>query len=257
MRILVLANNWVGWQVLRWLKEQGEQIVGLAVHPPEKQKYGDEILSCAQMPTERVLDGSQLHRAELLKMIREVRPDIGVSAFFGYILRSEFLAMFPQGVINLHPAYLPYNRGAYPNVWSIVDGTPAGVTLHYIDAGVDTGDLISQQRIEIEPVDTGATLYQKLENACVSLFKDTWPLIHSGQVLSAPQPSGEGTRHRARDIEQIDLIDLEGTYTGRELIDVIRSRTFPPHRGAYIVHEGRKVYLRLQLLDEDQLRKEA
>jgi len=58
-------------------------------------------------------------------------------------------------------------------------------------------------------------------------------------------------------VEQIDHIDLDRTYKARDLIDVIRALTFPPHRGAYIVHNGRKVYLRLQLLDEDQLEKEA
>ena len=127
------------------------------------------------------------------------------------------------------------------------------MTLHYIDAGVDTGDLIAQQEIPIEPVDTGATLYHKLERACVALFKETWPLIRSSQALRVPQRSGEGTFHLTQDIEQIDHIDLNRTYTGRELIDIIRARTFPPYRGAYFVHEGCKVYLRLQLLYEDQL----
>jgi methionyl-tRNA formyltransferase len=253
MRILFLGNNWVGWQVVRWLKEQNEQIVGLVVHPPHKRKYGDDIIRCAQVSPECIFDGSQLRLPQVLQAIEALRPDIGLSVLFGYILAPEFLNMFPYGVVNLHPAYLPYNRGKYPNVWSIVERTPAGVTLHYIDAGVDTGDIIAQRQVPIEPVDTGETLYRKLDQACIELFKDTWPLIRSGHAPRIRQCSDKATYHRTRDVERIDHIDLDRQYTARELIDIIRSRTFPPYPGAYFIHEGRKVYLRLQLLYEEEL----
>ncbi len=253
MRILFLGNNWVGWQVIQWLQEQNEQIVGLVVHPPEKRKYGDEIIHSAQVGPEYIFNGSRLRRPEVLEAIRALRPDIGLSVLFDYILRPEFLSLFPSGVINLHPAYLPYNRGQYPNVWSIIEGTPAGVTLHYVDTGVDTGDIIAQQQVTVEPVDTGETLYRKLERACVDLFKETWLLIRSGREPRISQDKLEGTYHRTQDVMQIDRIDLDRTYTARELIDVIRARTFPPYPGAYFIHQGRKVYLRLQLLYEEQL----
>ena len=127
------------------------------------------------------------------------------------------------------------------------------MTLHYIDAGVDTGDIVARRQVPIEPVDTGATLYRKLERMCVDLFKETWPLIRSGRVPRIPQDRQEGTYNRTRDVERIDHIDLDHTYTARELIDVIRARTFPSYPGAYFIHQGRKVYLRLQLLYEEQL----
>ena len=253
MRILLLGNNWVAWQVVHWLREQNEEIVGLVVHPSHKRKCGDEIIRSAQVSSAHIFDGSHLRQPEVLDAIEALRPDIGLSVLFDYILRSEFLDLFPAGVVNLHPAYLPYNRGQYPNVWSIVERTPAGVTLHYIDAGVDTGDIIAQRRVPIEPVDTGETLYRKLEQACVELFKETWPLIRTGQAPRIQQDKREGTYHRTQDVERIDHIDLVRTYTARELIDVIRARTFPPYPGAYFVHQGRKVYLRLQLLYEEQL----
>lgn len=251
MRILILGNNWVAWQVVRWLRDQSEQIVGLVVHPPNKRKYGNEIISSARVDPRYVFDGSLLRQPEVLQKIKELQPDIGLSVYFGYILRSEFLNIFPMGVINLHPAYLPYNRGAYPNVWSIVEGTPAGVTLHYVDEGVDTGDIIAQRKLPIEPFDTGETLYRKLEHACLELFKDIWPLIRDGKAPRIPQSKDQGTYHRVKDVERIDQTDLNRTYTARELIDIIRARTFPPHLGAYFIHNGRKIYLRLQLLPED------
>ncbi len=253
MRILFLGNNWVGWQAVHWLREQDEQIVGLVAHPPHERKYGDEIIHSAQVGPEYIFDGSQVRQPQVLEAIKALQPDIALSVLFGYILRPEFLDLFPVGVVNLHPAYLPYNRGANPNIWSIVERTPAGVTLHYIDAGVDTGDIIARQQVPIELVDTGETLYRKLERACVELFKKTWPLIRSGRAPRIAQGKPEGTFHRTRDVERIDHIDPEGTYTARELIDVIRARTFPPYSGAYLMDQGRRVYLRLHLLYEEQL----
>jgi methionyl-tRNA formyltransferase len=253
MRILFLGNNWVGWQVVKWLKEQNEQIVGLVIHPPEKQKYGDEIVKNAHVDLAHIFDGSQLCQRETLEAIKALQPDIGLSILFGHILKQEFLDLFPDGVVNLHPAYLPYNRGQYPNVWSIIEETPAGATLHYIDPGIDTGDIIARLQVPIEPVDTGETLYRKLEQACVDLFKETWPAIRFGQTPRISQSEDEGTYHRTKDVKKVDCIDLDREYTARELIDIIRARTFPPYPGACFVYQGRKVYLRLQLLYEEQL----
>ena len=157
----------------------------------------------------------------------------------------------PAGCVNCHPALLPYNRGQYPNVWSIIENTPAGVTLHYIDCGIDTGDIIAQKEVLIEPIDTGESLYKKLEKTCVNLFKDTWFMIRSRQAPRIPQLSNEGTYHRTSDVELIDKIELDCKYTARELINILRARTFPPYKGAYFLHNGRKVYLQLKLFNED------
>jgi len=252
MRILFLGNNWVGWQVVKWLKRQGEQIVGLVIHPPEESKYADQIVKTAQVELAHVFDGSQLRERDTLEAIRALRPDIGLSILFGYIVKPEFLDVFPSGVVNLHPAYLPYNRGAFPNVWSIVEGTPAGVTMHYVDTGVDTGDIIAQRRVSVEPVDTGETLYRKLEEASVDLFKRTWPLVRSGDDAPVSQGEQAGTYHRTEDVQDIDHIDLDKEYEARELINIIRARTFPPYSGAYFTHKGRRVHLRLELFYEKQ-----
>jgi len=238
------------------LKERGDEIVGLVIHPPSRRKYGEEILGSLGLPPERIFDGSRLQRPEITQAIGVSRADIGLSVLFGYILRPEFTAVFPKGVVNLHPSYLPYNRGVHPNVWSIVEGTPAGATLHYIDEGVDTGDIIAQRQMSVEPVDTGETLYRKLERLCVELFQDTWPLILSGQAGRTRQAQ-PGTCHRASDLERIDEIDMDRTYTGRELINILRARTFPPYAGAYFRDGERKIYVRVQLLTEDDLKEEA
>jgi len=255
MRILLLANNWVGWKIAAWLKERGDEIVGLVLHPPSKRKYGDEIVETVGILPDYVFDGSRLRQPETVDAIKHLKADIGLSVFFGYILHSDFLRIFPAGVVNLHPSYLPYNKGAFPNVWSIVEGTPAGVTLHYIDDGVDTGKIIAQNLVPVKATDTGETLHRRLELACVELFKETWPLIVRGQVQSSVQLSGAGTLHKVRDVEKLDEIQLDRSYTARELLNILRARTFPPYPGAYFRDEGRKIYLRLQLVYEDELSK--
>src|SRR5688572_6340581 len=125
-RVLLLANNWVGWKVADWLRREGEEIVALVIHPPEKRKFGRELVESAVVPPERIFDGSTLRSAATLSALRALEPEIGVSALFDYLLRPEVLDSLPEGCVNIHPSYLPWNRGQYPNVWSIVERTPAG-----------------------------------------------------------------------------------------------------------------------------------
>ncbi|HET6279927.1 MAG TPA: formyltransferase family protein, partial [Polyangia bacterium] len=144
MRIVALANNRLGWQVLTWLSAQDDvQIVGLVLHPEAKRRFGQEIADAARVPSDAVFSGDALRQPAVLKQIAALGADLALSVLFDHILTGDFLGLFPRGVVNLHPALLPYNRGQYPNVWSIIEGTPSGTTLHYIDEGIDTGAIIA------------------------------------------------------------------------------------------------------------------
>jgi methionyl-tRNA formyltransferase len=247
MRVVYFGNNWVGWQMLTVLREQGAEVVGLVVHPPERAKYRDELIECAGLDAERIFDASKLSQPAIRDGLRALNADIGICGCFGYILRGNVFDMFPLGCLNSHISLLPHNRGAYPNVWSIVERTPAGVTLHYIDDGVDTGDVVAQLEVTVEPIDTGATLYRKLERAAVELFERTWPAIRDRRIERRRQDETGATCHRMADVGRIDEIGLDRCYTGRELINILRARTFPPYRGAFFLDQGRRVYLRLEL----------
>jgi methionyl-tRNA formyltransferase len=253
MKVLLLANNWVGWKVAEYLSSQDSaEVVGVVVHPDQKQKYRDEICDAFAISSENIFDGSCLADPDVLASIQKLEPDIGVSVLFDYILSSEFLGMFPKGCINIHPAYLPYNRGSYPNIFSIVDGTPAGATVHYMEETIDTGDIIGQKEVEVRLSDTGESLYRKLEQACIDVFIDVWPSLVNGPIERTPQRSKEGTVHRYKDVDEIDEIDLEREYRAHDLIAVIRARTFVPYKGAFIKDkDGKKIYLRLSLTHED------
>ncbi|HTY43238.1 MAG TPA: formyltransferase family protein [Thermoanaerobaculia bacterium] len=251
MRVLYFGNNRLGWRVASWLRGRGVEFAGLVVHPRSRGRLVDEIIETAGLPAERVFDGSRVRDREFASGLQDLRADIGVSVSFGYILPHDVWTAFPAGCVNLHTGYLPYNRGAYPNVWSIVDRTPAGVTLHYVDDGIDTGDVIAQEPVPVEPIDTAASLFTRLEDAAARLFEETWPRLEAGTAGRRRQEPGSGSSHRVSDVANIDQIDLERRYRARDLLDLLRARSFPPHPGAYFLEGGRRVGLTLQLQYEE------
>jgi len=131
--------------------------------------------------------------------VREKSPDIIVSYGYRHILSETSLAVPRRGAVNLHISYLPWNQGADPNFWSHVEGTPKGVTLHWMDAGVDTGDIIAQQAVSFAPDDTLRSSYEKLQKEIQALFQKHWPAIRAGTAPRKPQ-QGPGTSHRKRDM---------------------------------------------------------
>lgn len=250
MKFLFLGNNLLGLNVLNWLISQGEIPKGVVVPSPPKARMIEDIIQVARDHDIEVFDGSLLDTPEVLNRIRSLGCTLAVSVLFAHILRRNFIELFPDGCVNLHPSYLPYNRGNNPNVWSIVDETPAGVTLHYIDEGVDSGDIIAQKEVVIEPWDTGKTLYHKLENAALELFVQTWPRLREGRVSRRPQNLNVGSCHLFRELQNIDHIDLDRCYRARDLINILRARTFPPYPGAFFLHNGKKIYMYLEFKKE-------
>ncbi|MFZ5818709.1 MAG: formyltransferase family protein [Chloroflexota bacterium] len=122
-----------------------------------------------------------------------------ISYGYRHILGKEILEKFPGKAINLHISYLPWNRGADPNFWSFVENTPKGVTIHYLDEGIDTGDIIVQKEVEFDSRDeTLATTYKKLQVEIQELFKQNWLKIKSGKCTRTKQV-GEGSFHKLKD----------------------------------------------------------
>jgi methionyl-tRNA formyltransferase len=122
-----------------------------------------------------------------------------ISYGYRHILKKGILEKFPAKAINLHISYLPWNRGADPNFWSFVENTPKGVTIHYLDEGIDTGDIIVQKEVEFDSQDeTLATTYKKLQFEIQELFKQNWSQIKSGKCARIKQV-GQGSFHKLKD----------------------------------------------------------
>ena len=126
--------------------------------------------------------------------------DLAISFGYRHILKADVLATARRPVLNLHIAYLPWNRGAHPLFWAAYDGTPAGVTIHEIDPGVDTGPICFQRKVELDyGTETFATAYRTLIESIESLFEEHAPELLNGQYSATPQ-KGSGSVKRVRDM---------------------------------------------------------
>lgn len=140
--------------------------------------------------------------------------DIIVSHGYRYIISPEILRAFPGQMINLHISLLPWNRGADPNLWSFVERTPKGVSIHNIDEGVDTGAILAQEEVEFECLEshTLATTYKALQARLERLFRKHWPEISLCERVAMPQRPG-GSFHRKADRERIQHLLTSGWNT--------------------------------------------
>lgn len=249
MRVVCFANNTVGLEVVQHLSESSTELIALVVHEPDQQKLASQIISASGLSADRIFTGQQLRSVDIQKQLSALNPDCGVSAFFGYIFRKPVIDLFPRGIVNLHTSLLPLNRGSWPNVWTIVDRTPAGVTMHYVDQGVDTGPILAQTTVNVLPTDNGLELNKRLESAVIELFKNNWDDFSAGK-LNAIAQSGPSSTHRVEDADRIDEIKLDQDYRAEDLINILRARTCPPHQGAWFEIDGRKYFLKLEIEEE-------
>jgi len=157
-----------------------------------------------------------------LSILQEI--DFLISYGYRHILKGDLLKKFPATAINFHISFLPWNRGADPNLWSFLEDTPNGVTIHYLDAGIDSGDILAQQLVSYQPDDTLRTTYERLSRTIERLFREVWCHIREGRQPSFPQPEG-GSSHRVRDRARYEHLLVKGWDTpvaklvGKALVD--------------------------------------
>lgn len=165
---------------------------------------------------ESVVQTSERIMSEFIKY-----KNIGFIVSYGYrhILKKNILELLPNRAINLHISYLPWNRGADPNLWSFVEDTPKGVTIHYLDEGMDTGDIIVQEEVIFnKDQETLATSYEKLRITIQELFKQHWRDIKSGNCKRQKQV-GKGTMHKVKDKERIFHLLTDGWNTPVSILE--------------------------------------
>jgi methionyl-tRNA formyltransferase len=151
-------------------------------------------------------------------------PDLIISYGYKYIISKDIVDAYKGRIINLHTSYLPYNRGADPNLWSIIEDTKKGVTIHFIDDGIDTGPILFQKTVIIDVSQhTLMSSYQLLQDEIQMLFKENWQAIRTRNYPSFPKSQG-GSIHYKKDLKdikevllgelgwEIPLIDLQNNY---------------------------------------------
>lgn len=184
--------------------------------------------------------------------------DIGIGWFYHPILTLEELNTVRLGVVNNHPGFLPWGRGAMPAVWSIAHNFPAGVSMHYMVEKVDRGGIIAKREVQKLITDTAASLYERLKEEQYKLFLDFWPVIETLgnvglKVPTVPQPETydcdmKYKTYKVADIEQLRNLD-NNTYGKviRNAIDIIRATALKDGTQAYITENGKRYYVNVNL----------
>ncbi len=136
-------------------------------------------------------------------LVKKNLYDYIISFGYKYILDKETINSVKRSAINLHISYLPFNRGAHPNIWSNIENTPSGVTIHLIDEGLDTGNILFQKEVFINQYDhTFHTSYDLLISEIEYLFEKKWKFLRLKECIGREQ-RGEGSFHFAKDLEKI------------------------------------------------------
>lgn len=245
-RILMCLDNRVGYECLQYLlTEPRMQVCGAIVHPRQTALYADEITKTCKDAGIPMFEYPQA-RAHFEEIIAPLAPHYLACFYFDYVLDDRFLGLPSIDTINVHPGYLPYNKGFFYYVWSVLDGTPAGVSVHRMNALADAGDLYSQAQVQVTPEDTGDTLYAKHETAAIALFRATLPSILEGSYRSHVQRH-PGTRHKLGEMRELLQLDPDERLRARDLIDRLRVCTVPGKSGCTIDLDGGTYQIELKL----------
>lgn len=214
-------------------------IVGASIRP----QYIDELAKISQETGVKFLLQPKYHSSGypgLVEQIASLKPDLLICNSYSMIIREDILALVKYNAINIHEALLPKNRGANPVQWAIIKGeAQTGVTMHYLDNGIDSGDIIAQRKVAIDLKDNWCSLKSKLSVQAEYLIKEEIPAILSGQNERLPQDSAAAT-YNQRLTPASPRIDFK-VMSDLEVYNLIRAQV-KPLSGAYLEHNGQKVY---------------
>jgi methionyl-tRNA formyltransferase len=241
-RVAVFGYHDIGTACLAVLLDQGADVAAVVTHTDDP---GEAIwfASVAELAAARgvpVFTPEDPNALSFVEEMRRIRPDLLFSFYYRRLLAPALLELPSLGAINLHGSLLPKYRGRAPINWVLIHGeTTTGVTLHYMDARADHGDIIAQRPVPIAIEDTAFMLSRKLTEAARRLLADTYPLILSGRAPRIPQDEREATRFGRRRPAD-GLIDWSSS--AWQVYNLIRAVTHP-FPGAFTFLGTRQVFL--------------
>ena len=190
MRIIFIGQAPFGAESLEKLIAQGEEIVGVITVPDlPNQKHPNPVKQCAEKHSLPVLQSRLLKSSEAVSWAAQRKPDLLVLAFVTSFVPQEMIALAPLGGINYHPSLLPKYRGGSAINWAVINGeAETGVSIHYIDEGVDTGPVLLQEKVVIEADDTVKSVYfEKLYPMGIRMIAQAVELIRKNQAKAVQQ----------------------------------------------------------------------
>jgi len=214
--------------------------VALVVSKPDKPvgrrqvPTSPPVVEAARARGIEVLQAPTLKAPVVEEELRGAGPDVAVVVAYGKLIPPELLGLPRLGFVNLHPSLLPRHRGPSPIQWALVCGDrTTGVTTMQLDEGMDTGPILLQRRVQIDPKDTAETLAPRLAGIGAELILETLAGLERGDVVPRPQPpdGGNVTPMLRRNFAKVDW-----SMPSRQLVN--RLRGFTPWPGLYTKFRG-------------------
>jgi methionyl-tRNA formyltransferase len=199
MRIVFIGTPEFAVPSLEALLQSEETVVGVVTQPDKPKGRGQTmaaspIKQLAEKTGVPILQPLKMKDPAFLDALRAWQPDLIAVAAFGRILPPVILEMPRQGCVNVHASLLPKYRGAGPIQWAIINGEhETGITTMLMDAGMDTGAMLLQERVPIDPEDTAGSLSDKLAKIGGPLLIETIRRLKAGTVTPRPQDSSLAT----------------------------------------------------------------
>ena len=229
------------------------QVVGVVTQPDRRAGRGKKLVS---PPVKRmaltlglsVIQPRRLSEPEAMQQLHVWQPDVIVVAAFGQILKPDVLQLPPHGCLNVHASLLPRWRGAAPINAAILHGdAETGITIMQMDAGLDTGPILAQRAIPIQPDDTAGTLFERLAALGADLLTETLPRWLDGKIT--PQPQDDALSTYAPMLKKKDGL-LDFTRPAEVLERQVRA--FNPWPGAYLLVDGKPLRVHAARLAADR-----
>jgi len=235
MRIIIVGQGPFGEKVLEALIRKGEDIVG-CFSPPDKRGEGIRVL--AEKSGILSFRPSLMKDPQVYDAYVKLQPDLAVLAFVTDIIPGKLVDFPSLGTICYHPSVLPRHRGASAINWALIQGdTRTGLTIFWVDKGIDTGPILLQKEVEIEPDDTTGSIYfNKLFPMGVDAMVEAVELIKRGKAPRIPQDDSKATYEPPCD-DRVASVNFEKTI--KDIYNLIRG--CDPQPGAYTIYKGKRV----------------
>jgi methionyl-tRNA formyltransferase len=242
MRIVFIGTGEIGVPTLRALQKSEHQLVGIVTQPDKPVGRAQKI---TPPPVKAALSESQISMLQpgrikdpqSIEEIRLLEPDIIVVMAYGQILSRAVLEIPKIACLNLHASLLPRWRGAAPIQAAIAAGDPeTGITVMFMDEGLDTGEILLQRKIDISPSETGATLHDRLAQIAPEALLESLRLLAAGNAPRVPQESSLVTSAPKLNRE-------DGRINWNETAEAIdrKIRAYNPWPGAFTDFNNRKL----------------
>jgi len=242
MKLVFMGTPQAAVPTLERLLADGHEVVAVYSQPDRPSGRGNKIVFS---PVKQfaldfgipVLQPLKVRTPEALKEFRKHRADVAVVVAYGRILPEGFLNAFQHGAVNVHFSLLPKYRGAAPVNWSIVNGeTDTGVTTMKMDIGLDTGDILFQRSISIEPEETAPELMERLSHLGADLLSETLRDLSSVE----PRPQDHSMATLAPIMKREDGL-IDWNMPAAEIAN--RVRGFQAFPGTFTFLDGKRVVL--------------